>query len=157
MTVEREVKIRVMWERKAWKPGLYFTYPVFYPAAMVGVAAALPALRLRRDSFPDFFDLPSNASLILGDIQTGFDCTGLPYGYYADEANDCAIFHVCLPYIIFGEIVTRQFSFFCGEGTVFDQERLICDFSDKALPCSAASQFIHVNEYFGHTDRNFLE
>lgn len=130
---------------------------VLFPAAVLGVAATLPTVRERRDSFPDFFDLPSNASRILGDIQAGFDCSELPYGYYADEANGCAIFHVCLPYINFGEVITRQFSFFCGEGTIFDQERLVCDVPSNALPCSAASQYVMVNEYFGHTDKNFLE
>ena len=119
--------------------------------------AGLPAFHQRRDSDQDVFDLPSNASSILGDIQPGFDCTDLPYGYYADQANDCAIFHVCLPYINFGEVIIRHFSFFCGEGTVFDQQRLVCDLPDKALPCSVASQYVNVNEYFGHTDRNFLE
>ncbi|XP_042206470.1 U-scoloptoxin(01)-Cw1a-like [Homarus americanus] len=124
---------------------------------LVGVASGLPGLRRRRDSSPDFFELPSNASLILGSITSGFGCSDLPYGYYADEANNCAIFHVCLPYINFGQIITRQFSFMCGEGTVFDQENLICDFPENALPCSSALEYRRVNEYFGRTDRNFLE
>ncbi|KAG7155094.1 hypothetical protein Hamer_G015702 [Homarus americanus] len=74
---------------------------------LVGVASCLPGLRRRRDSSPDFFELLSNASLILGSITSGFGCSDLPYGYYADEANNCAIFHVCLPYIDFGQIITR--------------------------------------------------
>ncbi|XP_063590377.1 U-scoloptoxin(01)-Cw1a-like [Penaeus indicus] len=123
----------------------------------VSVVAALPGLRHRRDSFPDAFELPSNASLILGNIITGFDCTDLPYGYYADTANNCQIFHVCLPYVLFDQLITRQFSFFCGEGTVFDQEKLVCAFPEDALPCSLASEYTRVNEYFGQTERNFLE
>ena len=116
---------------------------------------ALP--RQRRDSTSLRFELPSNASIVLGGIQTGFDCTDLPYGYYADESNACAIFHVCLPYIDHDVFITRHFSFLCGEGTVFDQERLVCDFPENALPCSEAAAFRKSNEYFGRVETNFLE
>ncbi|XP_066979263.1 U-scoloptoxin(01)-Cw1a-like [Macrobrachium rosenbergii] len=124
--------------------------------ALVGVAVALKGLRQRRDSSPIFFDLPSNASLVLGGIQTGFDCAELPYGYYADEANDCAVFHVCLPYIDHDLFVVRHFSFFCGAGTVFDQEKLVCDYPEFALPCSEAAAYRSSNGYFG-SEVNFLE
>ncbi|XP_071512385.1 U-scoloptoxin(01)-Cw1a-like [Panulirus ornatus] len=123
--------------------------------ALMGVVASLP--RVRRDSTPFYVELPANASLILGSIQAGFDCADLPYGYYADEANNCAIFHVCLPYINFGEIVTRQFSFMCGEGTVFDQERFVCDTPQTSLPCSQSTFARRANEYFGRVDVNFNE
>nr|XP_027237845.1 uncharacterized protein LOC113828972 [Penaeus vannamei] len=116
---------------------------------LLGVAAALPGLRQRRDSSALFYELPSNASLILGGIQTGFECGDLPYGYYADEANNCAVFHVCLPYIDNDLYITRHFSFMCGAGTMFDQERLVCDFPESALPCSEAAAFRRSNEYFG--------
>merc|ERR1712042_59222 len=124
---------------------------------LFGVAAALPGLRQRRDSSSLFFELPSNASLVLGGIQTGFDCGDLPYGYYADEANNCAIYHVCLPYIDNDLLVTRHFSFMCGEGTVFDQERLVCDFPESALPCSESGLFRKSNEYFGREDVEFRQ
>merc|ERR1712142_811477 len=125
--------------------------------ALLGVAAAIPGIRERRDSVPLLFELPSNATLILGGIQFGFDCGDLPYGYYADEANNCAIYHVCLPYIEDDLYVTRHFSFMCGVGTVFDQERLVCDFPESALPCSESGLFRKSNEYFGREDVNFLE
>ncbi|MPC76319.1 hypothetical protein E2C01_070729 [Portunus trituberculatus] len=89
---------------------------LLYPPGVVGLATSLSVVRKRRDSFPGFFDFSSNTSRVLGDIQRVFDCAELPYGYYADEANGCAIFHVCLPYINFIEVITRHFSFFCGEG-----------------------------------------
>ncbi|XP_068241302.1 U-scoloptoxin(01)-Cw1a-like [Palaemon carinicauda] len=129
---------------------------LFLVCALVGVAVALKGLRQRRDSSSFFFDLPSNASLVLGGIQTGFDCANLPYGYYADEANNCAVFHVCLPYIDHDLFVVRHFSFFCGAGTVFDQEKLVCDYPEFALPCSEAAAFRSSNGYFG-TDLEFLE
>merc|ERR1712168_101553 len=87
--------------------------------ALLGVAAAIPGLRHRRDSLPFQFQLPSNASLVLGGITTGFECGDLPYGYYADEANSCAIFHVCLPYI------------------------------ENSVACQESASFRKANEYFG--------
>ncbi|XP_068241297.1 U-scoloptoxin(01)-Cw1a-like [Palaemon carinicauda] len=124
---------------------------------LIGVAAALKGLRQRRDSSAIFYDLPSNASLVLGGIQTGFDCANLPYGYYADEANNCAVFHVCLPYIDHNLYIVRHFSFFCGEGTVFDQKNLVCAYPEFATPCSEAASYRSSNGYFGLEDVNFLE
>lgn len=48
-------------------------------------------------------------------------------GMFADVNNDCQVFHFCVEtgrpdgsgYDL------RQYSFFCGEGTIFDQVRLI--------------------------------
>ncbi|XP_064120317.1 U-scoloptoxin(01)-Cw1a-like [Macrobrachium nipponense] len=130
---------------------------VIIALALLGAAAALPGLRQRRDSLPFLFELPSNASLILGGIQTGFECSDLPYGYYADQANSCAIYHVCLPYIDNDVYVSRHFSFLCGEGTIFDQERLVCDFPERAIPCDQAASFRRSNEYFGRDVPKFLE
>nr|XP_027229925.1 uncharacterized protein LOC113821611 [Penaeus vannamei] len=132
---------------------------------MCGVNTSLCCGRDRRPSRPPSasrlvplrFELPSNASLVLGRINTGFDCAELPYGYYADTSNDCALFHVCLPYIDNDLYITRHFSFMCGEGTMFDQERLVCAFPEEALPCSEAAAFRRSNEYFGRADVNFLE
>ncbi|XP_037787035.1 U-scoloptoxin(01)-Cw1a-like [Penaeus monodon] len=125
--------------------------------ALMGVAAALPGLRLRRDSSPDLFEVPSNASLVLGGINTGFDCADLPYGYYADEANNCAIFHVCLPYIDHNVYISRHFSFMCAPGSIFDQERLACTRPEFARPCAGGEGYRSSNGYFGRSDINFLE
>ena len=132
-------------------------FSFFSVAVVLGVAAALPGIRQRRDSSAIFYELPSNASLVLGGINTGFECGDLPYGYYADEANNCAIFHVCLPYIDHNVYVNRHFSFMCAEGTMFDQEKLVCEYPEFALPCSEAAAFRSTNEYFGREDVNFLE
>ena len=42
-------------------------------------------------------NLPSGASDLLGQIDTSFSCIDKPYGYYADQANDCRLFHICYP------------------------------------------------------------
>ena len=52
------------------------------------------------------------------------------YGYYADVANDCQLFHVCYPILYPGggqEMV--KWSFICPNQTIFDQVRRI----DKKL------------------------
>ncbi|XP_071521727.1 U-scoloptoxin(01)-Cw1a-like isoform X2 [Panulirus ornatus] len=124
---------------------------------VVGVATASHRL-VRRDSTPFDYQLPSNASVIVGPITTGFDCTNRAYGYYADQANGCAVFHICFPYVdAEGTFVTRMFSFFCGEGTIFDQSTLTCNFPEFALPCDAAASLYNINDYFGREDLQFRD
>ena len=46
------------------------------------------------------------------------------YGYYADVANECQLFHVCYPVLYPGggeEMV--KWSFICPNQTIFDQVR----------------------------------
>ncbi|KAK4312575.1 hypothetical protein Pmani_016039 [Petrolisthes manimaculis] len=69
-----------------------------------------------------------------------FECVGRPYGYYADVATDCRVFHVCVP--ISDEegtvLGTDHYSFFCGNQTVFSQESLTCSHPQDAFPCDQA-------------------
>lgn len=94
-------------------------------------------------------------------LDTSFSCEGLPYGYYADEANNCEIFHVCLPIPdeIGALVETAHFSFFCGNDTVFDQSTLTCNHRGDALPCSEARSFYDLsNSEFGRVaDQSFAE
>ena len=75
-----------------------------------------------------------------GELLHDFNCIGRSYGYYADVSSDCQVFHVCLPITtdvgLEGE--TSQFSFFCGNQTVFNQETLTCAYREDAFPCSEA-------------------
>lgn len=124
---------------------------------VVCVTAAVPRL-VKRDSSPLSYELSSNASLIVGQINTGFDCANRGYGYYADQANGCAIFHVCYPYLdAEGNFIMRMFSFFCGEGSIFDQSTLTCNFPELALPCEAAADYYNINDYFGREDVEFRD
>ncbi|XP_064086162.1 U-scoloptoxin(01)-Er1a-like [Macrobrachium nipponense] len=87
-----------------------------------------------------------------GEPNQVFDCAGRSYGYYADVANDCRIFHVCVPVSNEeGEVVDMaQFSFFCGNQTVFSQESLTCAHPEEALPCTEAEGLFDVsNADFG--------
>lgn len=85
-------------------------------------------------------------------LDTEFSCADRSYGYYADVANGCQIFHVCLPIEDdAGAIIQNaQFSFGCGAETVFDQEGLTCIPINEEFDCSAApSLYDSSNAEFG--------
>ncbi|XP_066986763.1 dr1-associated corepressor homolog [Macrobrachium rosenbergii] len=98
-------------------------------------------------------NLPSGASAILGSISTSFSCVERPYGYYADQDNSCRVFHICNPYLFSdGEVQTYQYSFMCGEGTIFDQNEMTCKAEYDATPCQEAQNFYFRNEQFGRPE-----
>ena len=55
-----------------------------------------------------------------------FTCDGRVYGYYADVANECQIFHICYP-VTYADGIEEmlKWSFICPAGTIFDQVRHI--------------------------------
>ena len=70
--------------------------------------------------------LPSDSRTIRDNIVDEFTCDGRPYGYYADVANECQIFHICYPVTYAdGEEEMFKWSFICPNGTIFDQVSLI--------------------------------
>ncbi|XP_064100714.1 uncharacterized protein LOC135211328, partial [Macrobrachium nipponense] len=98
-------------------------------------------------------NLPSGASAILGSISTSFSCVERPYGYYADQDNSCRVFHICNPYLFSdGEVQTYQYSFMCGEGSIFDQNEMTCKAEYEATPCQEAQNFYFRNEQFGRPE-----
>ncbi|XP_042229294.1 GATA zinc finger domain-containing protein 14-like isoform X3 [Homarus americanus] len=112
------------------------------------------------DTISGFYEplnLPSGASTLLGGISTSFNCLDRPYGYYADQDNACRVFHVCNPALFSGGAVqTFQYSFMCGEGTVFDQKEMTCVMESSATPCQEASNYYVRNQEFGRLeDRQF--
>ncbi|XP_064081453.1 uncharacterized protein LOC135198025 [Macrobrachium nipponense] len=75
------------------------------------------------------------------------------YGYYADVANECQIFHICLPWKElypkqFAEDVTYQFSFICPNQTVFSQDVMTCTWESEALPCADSPELYWLNQNF---------
>jgi len=125
-------------------------------ACLVSAVSAVP--RVRRDSTPELFELPSNASVVVGDISYGFDCTDRQFGYYADVSNNCQIFHLCMPYEDSeGTPQLRMWSFLCGVGSIFDQAQLVCNYPTDSLPCEEAESFYSINDYFGKEDVQFRE
>ncbi|XP_076035425.1 uncharacterized protein LOC143021685 [Oratosquilla oratoria] len=95
-------------------------------------------------------NLPSGAYLLMGQIDSSFSCADRPYGYYADQGNDCRVFHVCNPYLFDdGRVETQQYSFMCNEHTVFDQKELTCVEQYAANPCQESYLHYSRNEEFG--------
>lgn len=131
--------------------------PVGPPAAARGPAPPPPARPspilppAPQPDGPSVFVLPDGANIIVGQIREGFTCEGKIYGYYADINNDCKIFHVCVP-VLDAEGQPSQpaliFSFFCNNGTLFNQENLVCDHAEN-VDCSQSETFYSVNQEFG--------
>ncbi|XP_071552752.1 U-scoloptoxin(01)-Er1a-like [Panulirus ornatus] len=100
------------------------------------------------------YELPDGYLAILGqDPSRAFDCADRAYGYYADPSNGCRIFHVCEPvYDEDGLTVVRvdQYTFLCGNQTIFSQESLTCAHPEDAYPCDQAeSLYVSSNADFG--------
>ncbi|KAG7156555.1 uncharacterized protein LOC121853471 [Homarus americanus] len=96
--------------------------------------------------------LSSGYEEVVGQVVQGFSCEGRPYGYYADVDNACRLFHVCVPiYDDQGQITTvDQFTFMCGNQTMFSQESLTCTSSVDSFPCNEAPTLYDlVNSEFG--------
>ncbi|XP_076034948.1 uncharacterized protein LOC143021397 [Oratosquilla oratoria] len=132
----------------------------FILALLVGVAAAqefAPPIQRFDGIINGQFEplnLPAGASLLLGSIDTSFACGDRPYGFYADQGNGCRVFHVCNPYLFEdGHIETVQYSFMCGEGTIFDQSELACVEQFAAISCTESFFFYSRNEAFGRIDK----
>jgi len=85
-----------------------------------------------------------------------FSCEGQDYGYYADVASGCEIFHICLP-IEDNEaniIEFAKWSFFCPNQTVFDQQTLTCNHPGNAFPCEESPSLFGAVE-FGKIEEDY--
>lgn len=117
--------------------------------------AALLLVSLAAVSWAQFgaYHLPIDYELILSaPLSISFSCEGRPYGFYADQDNNCQIFHVCEPRENDEGVVIRtyQWTFICGNGTVFDQQNLGCALPENAFPCDQAHTLYDVvNAEFG--------
>jgi len=98
--------------------------------------------------------LPSDSRSIRDQLVDVFSCEGRPYGYYADIANECQVFHICQPVTYAdGETETFKWSMICPAQTVFDQSTLVCAFPLDAIPCEESEAFMDgptsINARFG--------
>ncbi|MCL4148182.1 UNVERIFIED_CONTAM: hypothetical protein GTU68_050356 [Idotea baltica] len=118
------------------------------------IRLALPLLALCALATARFaYQFPVDYEYVLrSNLVETFSCENLPYGYYADIENNCQVFHICLP-VTDGQgdlIETAQFSFLCGNETVFSQESLSCVFESEAYPCDQARSLFEIsNAEFG--------
>lgn len=114
----------------------------------------LPLLALAASAAGQAYTFSDGYLEVLGaEPAESFSCDGRPYGYYADVASECRVFHVCVPVVDpeteeVGETV--QYSFFCGNQTVFSQDSLTCAHPESAYPCAEAEGYYDiVNAEFG--------
>lgn len=80
-------------------------------------------------------------------IDVEFSCANRKMGYYADINNDCKIFHICNPTSqADGELAVMQYSFFCPNGTQFQQSTLTCVTYNNAIPCEDSVMYYNLND-----------
>eukprot|EP00095_Tigriopus_kingsejongensis_P002020 snap_masked-scaffold419_size176504-processed-gene-0.23 protein:Tk02020 transcript:snap_masked-scaffold419_size176504-processed-gene-0.23-mRNA-1 annotation:"cuticle protein" len=96
------------------------------------------------------YNLPADGETLLAQaLSLSFSCDSREYGYYADVSNNCQIFHICLPIEDdAGSIIeTAQWSFICGNGTVFDQQTLSCNYELDSVLCDQAESLYNLVEF----------
>ena len=81
---------------------MYPFNPYFLALTVVGIAALVIG--------QDLQEIPTDLS---------FSCDGRAYGYYADPATNCQVFHICL-----GE-QDIKWSFLCPNQTIFNQVKFM--------------------------------
>ena len=98
----------------------------------------------------------SNFQVLSSAYVDSFSCEGQSYGYYADTLNNCEVFHICHPLedLETGEVTYQRWSFFCGNGTVFDQQSLVCNHPEDAFPCQESPSLYGLTE-FGKIDTDY--
>ncbi|XP_076323365.1 uncharacterized protein LOC143232154 isoform X2 [Tachypleus tridentatus] len=101
------------------------------------------------------YDLPSGVELLIGKVNPTFTCPG--NGYYADVHNLCKLFHVCnIVELADGKKDTQQFTFSCGNQTVFNQLTFTCSNLEEAVSCKDSPNFYYLNQIIGQPEQPFL-
>lgn len=118
-------------------------YVIAVALAFAVAAFALP--RAKRAAY----ELPDGVEFLVGSVKTSFTCPA-KNGYYADVDNNCLIFHVCnvVPKDD-GSTEVQQYSFVCGNQTMFNQFSMTCAFPEDAVPCRSAPDFYYLNDKLG--------
>jgi hypothetical protein len=122
----------------------FLTYAVASVAILAFFAANAMPQSPRGYEFPD-----GSEDIISAPVAQEFTCVDRPYGYYADINNACEVFHICLPIEDnAGAIIDfAQWSFVCGNQTIFDQQTLTCNYPTDAFPCEEAESLYNAVEY----------
>lgn len=131
---------------KPWIVFSFYSYSYLLTAFLVVVYAR--SIRQKRQVFllPDNVDLVLNAPLV-----STFRCD--TPGYFADIENNCQLFHICDVQVGPNNVEeVRQYSFACGNLTVFNQFTMTCTVPDEAVPCGVAPQFYRYNEKIGQPE-----
>ncbi|XP_075528916.1 uncharacterized protein LOC142560562 [Dermacentor variabilis] len=96
------------------------------------------------------YELPDGVEFVVGGVQTTFQCERS--GYFADVSNNCQLFHICNEIYKDGSVEMQQYSFFCGNQTVFNQLSLTCAHPEESVPCQNAPDFFYINDNIGRID-----
>ncbi|XP_069156535.1 pro-resilin-like [Procambarus clarkii] len=114
------------------------------PTGSYGLDAELVALQ---ENIPGGGVPGEDYPVLASPPDTGFSCDAQAVaGYYADTDPEarCQVFHICQD-----RAVRRQKdSFLCPNGTIFNQQYLVCDWWFN-VDCSQAENFYSVNELIG--------
>ena len=106
-----------------------------------------PAIEALAENIPGG-GVPGEDYPILSEVpQTAFACENQQFpGYYADTDGQagCQVFHICQDR---GNRI-QQNSFLCPNGTIFNQQYLVCDWWFN-FDCADAESFYSVNELIG--------
>ncbi|XP_068206931.1 pro-resilin-like [Palaemon carinicauda] len=106
--------------------------------AIAALAENIPGGGVPGEDYPILASVPD----------TGFDCNAqnVP-GYYADTDAEagCQVFHICQDR---PNGRRQQDSFLCPNGTIFNQQYLVCDWWFN-FDCADAEDFYSVNELIG--------
>ena len=130
-------------------------YSYIFFAVIIAVVCAR-SVREKRQA--EAFVLPDGIEFILNaPLVTKFRCEAA--GYYADIDNNCQLFHVCdVSTNPRGVSEIRQYTFACGNQTIFNQLTMTCSTPEESIPCDLAPQFYSFNTKIGlektpfHTD-----
>merc|ERR1711971_1329877 len=77
--------------------------------------------------------------------ESGFTCDGqVDGGYYSDPEAECQVFHICTAD---GAGGLAKYSFLCPNGTLFNQNYLICDWWFN-FDCSTAADLYSLNDEY---------
>ena len=99
------------------------------------LAANIPGGGVPGEDYPVLSEVPD----------TGFDCAEQAVsGYYADTADEarCQVFHICQ---LREDGLVQKDSFLCPNGTLFNQQYLVCDWWIN-VDCSEAEEFYTIND-----------
>lgn len=115
---------------------------VFVSAIAVVLSSSL--IRNKREAYV----LPDGLEYI-PQVNPSFTCSAP--GYFADVDNDCQLFHVCINQEFpDGKQELAQYTFACGNQTVFNQFSMTCAHPSESIPCASSSEFFFLNERLGN-------
>jgi len=117
-------------------------YKTLFIVSALAIVASASMIRNKREAYA----LPDGLEYI-ANVNPSFQCSAP--GYFADVDNNCQLFHVCINQEIDGKNEIAQYTFACGNQTVFNQFSLTCAHESEAIPCASSPDFFYLNDRIG--------